>query len=90
VKPVSEVKIYRVEGYMLISHDSLPTWQKFVKEVRALKPEHAVEYVYSVLGSNHKLRRKHIRIVSVKEIKPEEAQDRRVVDLAKIRGFVRF
>ncbi len=84
-----EVKIYRVEGLMLISHDRNPTWQVFRKEVLALKPEHALEKIYSELGSRHKLRRKHIRITSVKEIKPEEATDPYVLALLEIKGFVK-
>ncbi len=87
---MSEVKTFRVEGYMLISHDRLPTWQKFTKEVRALTPEQAIEYVYSVLGSNHKLRRKHIRITSVKEISPEEARDRKIAHLSRMERFVKI
>ncbi len=84
---MSEVKIFRVEGYMLISHDRYPTWQKFYKEVRALTKDQAIEYVYSVLGSNHKLRRKHIKITSVKEISLDEVRDRRIAALAMIKGF---
>ncbi len=84
---MSEVKIFRVEGYMLISHDRYPTWQKFSKEVRALTKEQAIEYVYSVLGSNHKLRRKHIKITNVKEISLDEVRDRRIAALAMIKGF---
>lgn len=87
---MSDVKVYRVEGLMLISHDKFPTWQKFSKEVRALTAEQAIEYVYSVLGSNHKLRRKHIKILSVKEIPLEEAKDRRVVMLSTIKRFVKI
>lgn len=84
------VKIYRVEGYMLISHDKNPTWQKFVKEVTAVKESDALEKVFSELGSNHKLRRKHIRITSVKEIKPEEVSDREVLQLLKLTRFVKI
>ncbi len=84
-----EVKTYRIEGVMLISHDRLPTWQKFVKEVRAVKPGDAIEYVYSVLGSKHKLRRKHIKILKIQEITPEEARDRRIALLSRIEGFVK-
>lgn len=86
---MSEIKIYRVEGIMLISHDKFPTWQKFTKEVRALNEQQAIEYVYSVLGSNHKLRRKHIKITSVKEISLEEVRDRRIAALAKLERFVK-
>ena len=59
------VKIYRVEGQMLISHDRFPRIQKFVKDVRAVKPEDAIEIVYSELGSRHKVKRKHIKIFKV-------------------------
>jgi len=69
------VKIYRVEGQMLISHDKFPRIQKFVKDVRAVKPEDAIEIVYSELGSRHKVKRKHIKIFKVHEIPPEETKD---------------
>ncbi len=86
---VGEVKIYRVEGYMLISHDRNPRWQKFRKEVLAIKPEHAIERVYSELGSVHKLRRKHIRITRVREISPDEACDQSLVAILSLKRFVR-
>ncbi len=74
---------------MLISHDRNPTWQKFVKEVTALKPEQALEKIYSLLGSNHKLKRRHIKILSIKEIPPEEAQDQKVLYLLGLTRFVK-
>ncbi|ADI32477.1 50S ribosomal protein L18Ae [Staphylothermus hellenicus] len=86
---MSEIKTYRVEGIMLISHDKFPVWQKFTKEVRALNKEQAIEYVYSVLGSNHKLRRKHIKITKIEEIPLSEARDRRIAALAKLERFVK-
>ncbi|ABN70186.1 LSU ribosomal protein LX [Staphylothermus marinus F1] len=87
---MSEIKIYRVEGVMLLSHDRFPVWQKFTKEVRALNKEQAIEYVYSVLGSNHKLRRKHIRITKIEEITLSEVRDRRIVALARLERFVKL
>lgn len=86
---MGEVKIYRIEGMMLISHDRNPTWQKFVKEVTALKPEHALEKVYSLLGSNHKLKRRHIKILSIKEISPEEATDPNVLYILGLTRYVK-
>ncbi len=83
------VKIYRIEGFMLISHDRNPTWQKFVKEVTAVKESDALEKVYSELGSNHKLRRRHIRITSVKEITPDEVTDPSVLQILKLTRFVK-
>ena len=70
-----KVKYFRVEGRMLISHDRFPRWQKFKKEVRAVKPEDAIEKIYSELGSKHKLKRAHIRVESVKEISRDEVTD---------------
>lgn len=83
-----EVKIYRVSGKMLIRHDRLPTWQKFSVEVRALKPEDAIEKVLSELGSRHKLRRRHIRIEEVREISLEEATNPQVRALAKLERWI--
>lgn len=85
-----EVKVFRIEGLMLISHDRNPMWQKFRKEVIALKPEHAIEKVYSELGSAHKLRRKHIKITSVREISPEEVEDQRILSLLELKRFVKL
>ncbi len=82
------VKIYRVTGRMLISHDRLPTWQKFSIEVRAVKPEDAVEKVLSELGSRHKLRRRHIRIEEIKEISLEEVKSPEIRALAKLERWV--
>jgi len=74
---------------MLISHDRNPTWQKFVKEVLALKPEHALEKVYSELGSRHKLRRRHIKVLSIKEISIDEVRDHNILALLSIERFVK-
>jgi len=47
----------------------------FVKEVRALKPEHALEKIYSELGSRHKLKRKRIKILAIEEVSKESLQE---------------
>jgi len=86
---VSEVKFFSVEGRMLISHDRMPTWQKFRKIVRAVKPEHAIERVLSELGSNHRVKRYHIVIERVAEVKLEEIKDVNLIRLAKIKRWVK-
>lgn len=68
---MSEVRIFRIRGQ--ITHPSMKT--SFTKEVRALKLQDALERVYSELGSRHKLKRYHIKIVEVREIPPEEVAD---------------
>jgi len=67
---MSEVKLFRVTGK--ITKPNLKT--EFQKEVRALKQEQAVEKVYMELGSKHKVKRFHIKILKVEEVSPEEQQ----------------
>jgi large subunit ribosomal protein LX len=68
---MSDVKIFRVSGQI-----AKPNWETgFEKEVRALKPEEAVEMIYTDLGSKHRAKRFQIKIDSVVEIKPEDIQD---------------
>lgn len=83
----SEVKTYRVNGVALFSPDRVRFWQKFSLEVRALSREEALEKVYSLMGSKHKLKRKHIKILNIVEISPEEAKKRIVRELAKLEGW---
>lgn len=70
---MSEIKIYRIIGKMLISHDHLPEERIFRLEVPAAKEEDAIERVYSELGSRHKVKRSHIKILEVREVSPSEA-----------------
>ena len=68
---MSEVKVFRVVGKI-----RKPNFQtEFRKEVRALKPEDAVEKVYMLLGSKHRVKRFQMTISKVEEIKPEEIKD---------------
>lgn len=86
---MSEVKIFLVEGEMLISHDRAPERRRFSMYIRALKPETAAEKVYSLLGSRHKLRRKHIKIHSIKEVSLEEVEDAKILKLTSLERIVR-
>jgi large subunit ribosomal protein LX len=67
---MSEVKVFRVTGE--IRKPNLRT--DFRKEVRALKPEEAVEKIYMELGSKHRVKRFQIKIVKVEEVSPEEIE----------------
>jgi len=65
---MSEVKVFRIIGKI-----DKPNWKtNFRKEIRALKPEDAVEKTYKELGSKHRAKRFQIKILEVKEISPEE------------------
>jgi len=59
-----DVKTFEVNGRMRLKNK----WIKFSIAVRALKPEHAIEKVYSNLGSRHKLKRFDIKIEEIKEM----------------------
>lgn len=67
---MSEVKVFRVIGKI-----RKPNFRTdFRKEVRALKPEEAVEKIYMELGSKHRVKRFQIKIEKVEEISPEEIE----------------
>ncbi len=67
----NKVKVFRVSGEI-----NKPNYQtSFRKEVRALKPEHAVEEVYKQLGSRHRAKRFQIKIVDVEEVNPQDIKD---------------
>jgi len=67
----NKVKVFRVSGEI-----DKPNYQtSFRKEVRALKPEHAVEEVYKQLGSRHRAKRFQIKIVDVEEVNPQDIKD---------------
>jgi large subunit ribosomal protein LX len=68
---MSEVKVFRVTGR--IRKPNFRT--EFRKEVRALNPEDAVEKVYMLLGSKHRVKRFQMTISKVEEISPGEIED---------------
>ncbi|HKZ94186.1 MAG TPA: 50S ribosomal protein L18Ae [Candidatus Bathyarchaeia archaeon] len=68
---MSEVKVFRVVGKI-----TKPNYKTdFRKEIRALKPEEAVERVYMEIGSKHRAKRVHIKVLKVEEISAEEVTD---------------
>ena len=70
-RKMSKMKVFRVTGE--ISKPNLKT--SFAKEVVVAKPEHAVEKVYAEIGSKHRVKRFHIKILDVKEVSPEEIEN---------------
>ena len=67
---MTKVKVFQVLGEIV-----KPNFQtKFRKEIRALKPEDAVEKIYKDIGSKHRAKRFQIKITEVKEISPEEIE----------------
>lgn len=65
------MKVFRITGEI-----RKPNWRtSFKKEVIAIKPKHAVEKVYAELGSKHRVKRFHIKILRVEEVQPEEIEN---------------
>lgn len=65
---MSEVKTYMIIGK--IAKPNLKTI--FRKKMRALKPEHAIEEIYKLIGSKHRVKRFHIKIIGIEEVSEEE------------------
>ena len=65
------MKAFKVTGE--INKPRLKT--PFVKEVIAEKSEHAVEKVYSEIGSKHRVKRFQIKVSKVEEIPAEEIEN---------------
>ena len=70
-RKMSKLKVFRVTGE--ISKPNLKT--SFAKEVVVEKPAHAVEKVYAEIGSKHRVKRFHIKILNVEEVSPEEIEN---------------
>ncbi len=65
------MKVFRVTGEIKKPNLATP----FAKEVLASKPEQAVEKVYAEIGSRHRVRRHHIKIISAKEVSVDEVEN---------------
>ena len=63
------VKIFRIEGVIFKPNNAM----FFSKEIRAVKREEALEKVYADLGSQHRVKRVHVKVASIKEIFLDEA-----------------
>ncbi len=68
---MSKLKVFRVTGE--INKPKLKT--PFAKEVVVAKPEHAVEKVYAEIGSKHRVKRHHIKILKVEEVSLDEIEN---------------
>ncbi|MDQ1279131.1 MAG: large subunit ribosomal protein [Thermoproteota archaeon] len=68
---MSEIKIFRVKGEI-----HKPDYRmKFSKDIRALKQEDAVERAFTDIGGQHNVKRFHLKVTSVEEIKIEDVKN---------------
>jgi large subunit ribosomal protein LX len=77
-----------VRGTALFNESRFPTRQKFVKYIRALNEKQALEKIYSDFGSKNKIKRYNIRIEEIREVKPEEINDKTTRDLVKLEKII--
>lgn len=68
---MSEVKVFRVTGEVMKQKFFIP--MSFSQEIKAAKMEHAVERVYTDMGSRHRAKRNQITILKVEEVQLEKA-----------------
>ncbi|MEM1561679.1 MAG: 50S ribosomal protein L18Ae [Candidatus Bathyarchaeia archaeon] len=62
-----------IKTYMVICRIDKPNLKTvFRKEIRALRPEHAIEEIYKIIGSKHRAKRFQIKIMKVEEIAGEK------------------
>jgi large subunit ribosomal protein LX len=73
-------KIWRASGEYIKKNRKFT----FTREILGDKETHVREKILSELGSRHRVRRKHITINEVKELKPEEVTN---LDLRRILGL---
>ena len=67
---MSEVKTFRITGEILKHGNDV----NFSKDIRALKKGDAVETVYLHFGGQHKIKRVHIKVISIEELKLEDVK----------------
>ena len=63
------VKVYRIKGEINKKHFFEPL--TFNKLISATKKEHAIERIYSELGSRHRAKRYEIKITTISEEKDD-------------------
>ena len=65
------MKAYEVTGEFKIGRRNA----KFKKQVACNSPVEAKELVYKLIGSNHKIKRRFIKIMDIREISADEVVD---------------
>ena len=75
-----EVKVrnFRIKGIFRDHQNNIG----FTRDVRAIKETDAVEKIILQLGSNHAIKRNHIKILEIQEISAEKVRDPFVKEFA--------
>lgn len=59
---------YEIKGKFKTGH----TWGNFTKKISSLNKKNAIEKTYSIIGSNHHLERRLIKIENILELEHKE------------------
>ncbi|HDM25656.1 MAG TPA: 50S ribosomal protein L18a [Thermoplasmatales archaeon] len=65
------MKAFRIEGSFKMGEKLQP----FKKEIIAETKDSAIEKIYSVFGSRHRVKRKEIKIENIQELKEDDITD---------------
>ncbi|MFW5946530.1 MAG: 50S ribosomal protein L18Ae [Candidatus Natronoplasma sp.] len=68
------MKVHRVMGKFRMSKKK-GEWQRFSKEVISEDEESAIEKIYSLFGSKHRVKRTNIKIYDTEEIDEDEVEN---------------
>ncbi len=68
------MKVHRVMGKFRMGKKK-GEWQRFSKEVISEDEEGAIEKIYSLFGSKHRVKRTNIKIYDTEEMDEEEVED---------------
>ncbi len=59
-------------------------WQRFSKEVISEDEDEAIEKIYSLLGSKHRVKRTNISIYDVEEVEDENIEDESIKEKLEV------
>ena len=68
------MKVHRVMGKFRMGKKK-GEWQRFSKEVVSEDKEKAVEKIYSLFGSKHRVKRTNIKIYDTEKVDEDEIED---------------
>jgi len=68
------MKVHKVMGKFRMGKKK-GEWQRFSKEVISENEEEAIEKIYSLFGSKHRVKRTNIKIYDTEEVDEDEVED---------------
>jgi len=76
--PKRTTNVFKVTGNFIKRKKT----QKFTKEVIVNNKDQAKEYIFSIMGSKHRVKRREIKILKIEELPIDKITDPIIKDLA--------